>query len=79
MFPGSDNRYKLLEILSYIWVCRKSKMVAINRKWIGYYISPLVYMIGYSNEITTATPMIPGSNGRYRLLEILSYIDLYMS
>jgi len=34
MFPGSDSRtsrYRLLGILSYVWVCRKSKMAAINR------------------------------------------------
>jgi len=32
MFSGSDNTERLVRILSDVWVCRKSKMVAINRK-----------------------------------------------
>jgi len=32
MFPGSGNTDRLLWILSYVWACWKSKMVAINRK-----------------------------------------------
>jgi len=29
MFPESGNAERLLGILSYVWVCRKSKMAAI--------------------------------------------------
>jgi len=32
IFPGLDNRFRLLGILSYVWVCRKSNTAAINRK-----------------------------------------------
>jgi len=35
MFPESANRYRLLGMLYYILICRKAKMAAINRKWIG--------------------------------------------
>jgi len=32
MFLGSGNTDGLLGILSYVWICHKSKMAAINRK-----------------------------------------------
>jgi len=38
LFPGSGNTDRLLGILYYVWACRKSKMAAINWKWIGNYI-----------------------------------------
>jgi len=44
MFLGSDNKDRLLGILSYVWVCRKSKMMAINRKQIRYYEYLSLYM-----------------------------------
>jgi len=44
MFPGSDNRYKQLGMLSYVRVCRKAKMSAINLKYIGFY----VYLSSYT-------------------------------
>jgi len=37
MFPGSNSRYRLLGLLSYVWVCLKLKMAADNRKQIGNY------------------------------------------
>jgi len=37
MFPESDNRFRLLGKLSYVWVCRKLKMALINRKSMGNY------------------------------------------
>jgi len=39
-----QHRYRLLGILSYACVCHKSKMAAINRKWIGSY----VYLSSYT-------------------------------
>ena len=45
MFSRSGNTEKLVGILSDVWVCRKSKMAAINRKLIGKSVSQLVYMI----------------------------------
>jgi len=54
-----------------VWVCRKAKMAATDRKWIGNYVYISV-CIHDGNEIPTATPMFPGSDNRYRQLEMLS-------
>ena len=35
MFSGSGNTERLVARLSDVWLCRKSKMAAINRKCIG--------------------------------------------
>jgi len=32
MFRGSGNMVRLRGIVSYVWLCHKSKMAAINRK-----------------------------------------------
>ena len=39
MFSGSGNTKRLFGILSDVWARRKSKMVAINRKYIGNNVS----------------------------------------
>jgi len=68
-FPGSGNTDRLLGILCYVWVYRKSKMAANNRKWIRNYVYISAYKLYDSNEIPTATPMFPrGSSKTDRLL-----------
>ena len=44
MFSRSGNTKRLVGILSNVWARRKSKMAAINRKYIGNNVQ-LVYMI----------------------------------
>ena len=41
MFPESDDTERLVEVLSDVWVCRNSKIAAINRKYVGngFYLS----------------------------------------
>ena len=46
MFAGSGNTERLVGILSEVRVCRKSKMAAINRKWIGNN----VYLSSYTRQ-----------------------------
>jgi len=57
-----------------VWVCRKAKMTATNRKWrSGLEITYISTRTHDSNEIPTATPMIPASGNAQRLLRIQFY------
>jgi len=69
MFPGSDSRYRLLGILSYVWVYRQSKMAAINWKYIGHYV--------YLRSQGEATRIEYWEYGKHRLaveMLLLTYI-----
>ena len=59
---GTHKVKDSIGILSDVWICRKAKMAAINRKYIGNNVITqfVIYMI-YSKEIPTATPMFSGS------------------
>ena len=67
MFSGSGNVERLMGILFDVRVCRKSKMAAINRKYVGN-ISACIHD---SKEIPTAIPMFLGSGYMIRLLRVL--------
>ena len=70
MFLGSGNIERLVRKLSDVWVCWKSKMVAMNRKCIRDK-SNISTCTHDSNGIQTAVPMFLGLGNTGRLLRIL--------
>jgi len=82
----TGNMYKLLGIRFHVWAWCKSKMAAINRKYmINYHSSARIYV---SNNISTAMPMFTEFsyssvifslllpvNGRHLWLTTCPYID----
>ena len=70
MFSRSHNEERSVGILSNVWVCLKSKIPAINRKYTGNNVC--LSSLHVSNESPTARLMFSGSGNTQRLVGILS-------
>jgi hypothetical protein len=80
-FSGSVNTKRLVGILSDIWVKWKSKMVVINRKYIGNDV--IVVRTHDDNDVLRAKHMFSGSGNTarrlWRLLNVVTYEELKMT